>query len=66
MASTQKDSRFYVPSKTIHNQAKYVVMDNHDQEASQTYQLLFLYISWDKYHHTSILLMIVLSSKRPL
>ena len=27
MASAQKDSRFYAPIKTIHNQVKYVVMD---------------------------------------
>ena len=33
MASAQKDSRFYVPPKTIHNQAKYIVMDYHDREA---------------------------------
>ena len=31
----------------------------------QTYQLFFPYISWDKYYHTPILLMVVLSSKRP-
>ena len=29
------------------------------------YQLFFPYISWEKYHHTPILLMIILSSKRP-
>ena len=33
MVSAQKDSRFYVSLKTIHNQAKYIVMDCHDQEA---------------------------------
>ena len=33
MASSQKDSHFYTPVKTIHNQAKYVVIDYHDQEA---------------------------------
>ena len=31
----------------------------------KTYQLFFPYISWDKYHHTPILLMVILSSKRP-
>ena len=31
MASSQT----YVPVKTIHNQANYVVMDGHDQEAKK-------------------------------
>ena len=31
----------------------------------QMYQLFFPYISWDKYRHTPILVMVILSSNRP-
>ena len=31
----------------------------------QMYQSFFLYISWDKYRHRSILQIVILSSKRP-
>ena len=32
LASLQKDSGFYVLGKTIHSQAKYIIIDHFDQE----------------------------------
>ena len=31
-----KDSRFCIPGKTIHSQAKYIIMDCFDQEAKKS------------------------------
>ena len=36
MASLQKDAHFYIPGKTIHSQAKYIIMDYFDQETKKS------------------------------
>ena len=41
MEST-KDSHFYAPGKTIHNQVKYIIMDHCDQEAKKFRHLISL------------------------